>query len=237
MASTNAFLTLVSTVQTDKIGSTISTGYIPYVSTAGRQTYTSTLSTITVSSLMTNTLAYPSNTSNVATTAYVSSAAGSLLSTANTWAALNTFNGGNTFNGSAQFNNSVSIGSISYDQPLFVMNNLSSRYTNRTTFTLVTGAANATGLSLPNIPLYGTVNPIYHVFATTVYPGPTSTYNNQWFGSAHCMYVQSGYGSPPSSQFAQYNIRIEVDGAGQIFVYTLGGSGTYNAVVMYYRIF
>ena len=44
MASTNAFLTLVSTVQTDAIGSTISTGYIPYVSTAGRQAYRNMLS-------------------------------------------------------------------------------------------------------------------------------------------------------------------------------------------------
>ena len=42
MASTNAFLTLYSTVQTNLVGSTIATGYIPYVSTAGRQAYTNT---------------------------------------------------------------------------------------------------------------------------------------------------------------------------------------------------
>ena len=44
MASTNAFLTLVSTVQTNSIGSTISTGFIPFVSTGGRQTYRNMLS-------------------------------------------------------------------------------------------------------------------------------------------------------------------------------------------------
>jgi hypothetical protein len=51
MASTNPFLTIVSTIQTNNNGSTITTGYIPYVSTAGKQTYTNTLSTLTVSSL------------------------------------------------------------------------------------------------------------------------------------------------------------------------------------------
>jgi len=51
MASTNPFLTLYSTVQTNLVGSTIATGYIPYVSTAGRQAYTSTLSTLTLSTL------------------------------------------------------------------------------------------------------------------------------------------------------------------------------------------
>jgi len=56
MASTNTFLTLLSTVQTDKIGSTITTGYIPYISTAGRQTYSNTLSTLTVSTLTTTTI-------------------------------------------------------------------------------------------------------------------------------------------------------------------------------------
>ena len=44
MASTNPFLTLYSTVQTDSIGSTISTGFIPYISTAGRQAYRNMLS-------------------------------------------------------------------------------------------------------------------------------------------------------------------------------------------------
>ena len=51
MASTNAFLTLYSTVQTNLVGSTITTGYIPYISTAGRQAYSNTLSTLTVSTL------------------------------------------------------------------------------------------------------------------------------------------------------------------------------------------
>ena len=51
MASTNAFLTLYSTVQTNLVGSTIATGYIPYVSTAGRQAYTNTLSSLTVATL------------------------------------------------------------------------------------------------------------------------------------------------------------------------------------------
>ena len=51
MASTNPFLILYSTIQTNRNGSTITTGFIPYISTAGRQTYTSTLSTLTVSSL------------------------------------------------------------------------------------------------------------------------------------------------------------------------------------------
>ena len=92
MASTNAFLTLYSTVQTNLVGSTIATGYIPYVSTAGRQAYTNTLSTITVSTLLTNTMTYPSNTSNVATTAYVSTSTAALLSTNNSWTGFNTFN-------------------------------------------------------------------------------------------------------------------------------------------------
>jgi len=35
----------------NSVGSTIATGYIPYVSTAGRQTYSNTLSTLTVSTL------------------------------------------------------------------------------------------------------------------------------------------------------------------------------------------
>jgi len=51
MASTNPFLTLYSTIQLNSVGSTIATGYIPYVSTAGRQDYTNTLSTLTVSTL------------------------------------------------------------------------------------------------------------------------------------------------------------------------------------------
>ena len=54
MASTNTFLTLYSTVQTNNVGSTIATGYIPYVSTAGRQAYSNTLSTLTVSTLRGN---------------------------------------------------------------------------------------------------------------------------------------------------------------------------------------
>ena len=61
MASTNDFLKLYSTVQTNLVGSTIATGYIPYVSTAGRQTYSNTLSTLTVSTLN----AVSSITSNV----------------------------------------------------------------------------------------------------------------------------------------------------------------------------
>ena len=56
MASTNAFLTLYSTVQTNLVGSTISTGFIPYVSTAGRQNYTSTLSQLQVSTLQGSTI-------------------------------------------------------------------------------------------------------------------------------------------------------------------------------------
>ena len=51
MASTNPFLTLYSTIQMNNVGSTIATGYIPYVSTAGRQAYSNTLSTLTVSTL------------------------------------------------------------------------------------------------------------------------------------------------------------------------------------------
>jgi len=51
MASTNPFLTLYSTVQTNLVGSTITTGYIPYISTAGRQNYSNTLSTLTVSTI------------------------------------------------------------------------------------------------------------------------------------------------------------------------------------------
>ena len=226
MASTNAFLTLVSTVQTDKIGSTISTGYIPYVSTAGRQTYTSTLSTITVSTLLTNTMTYPSNTTNVATTAYVTSATNSLLNGTNTWSG-----------GSNVFNNTVSIGSAPYNLPFFNVSNFYIPQLNRTTFTLTAGAANQTGLYLPSIPLYGSVNPVYHVFATTTYPGPTSSYNNQWYGSAHCMFIQSNYGTPQSTQFCTYNLTMQIEGSGQIVVYTQAGGGTYNAQVAFYRVF
>ena len=63
MASTNAFLTLVSTIQTNSIGSTIATGFIPYISTAGRQAYSNTLSTLTVSTLTTTNV----NTSTMVT--------------------------------------------------------------------------------------------------------------------------------------------------------------------------
>lgn len=75
MASTNAFLTLYSTVQTNLVGSTITTGFIPYISTAGRQAYTSTLSTLTVSTLT----AVSSITSNVNCSTLV----GSTLTTSN----------------------------------------------------------------------------------------------------------------------------------------------------------
>jgi len=92
MASTNDFIKLYSTVQTNTVGSTITTGFIPYISTGGRQGYTSTLSTLTVSSLVTTTMAYPINTTQAATTAYISSATGTLLTTTNTWASNNTFN-------------------------------------------------------------------------------------------------------------------------------------------------
>lgn len=108
MASTNAFLTLVSTVQTNSIGSTISTGYIPYISTAGKQGYSSTLSTLTISTIITNTLTYPITTLNVATTSYVSSATGSLLSTTNTWSASNTFNGALSIPGYSNLTSTIS---------------------------------------------------------------------------------------------------------------------------------
>lgn len=66
MASTNAFLTLVSTIQTNSIGSTITTGFIPYISTAGRQTYSNTLSTLTVSTLSGTNVTFPIvNTSTI----------------------------------------------------------------------------------------------------------------------------------------------------------------------------
>lgn len=88
----------------NSVGSTITTGYIPYVSTAGRQTYSNTLSTLTVSTLTSvssittnlncssiitstitaNTIAantitaitpsYGTNSTQVATTAYVQNA-------------------------------------------------------------------------------------------------------------------------------------------------------------------
>jgi len=93
MASTNPILALYSTVKTNAAGSTIIAGVIPYISTGGKQFYTSTLTSLTVSSLITTPLTYPNNTTNVATTAYVSSAIGSLLTATNTWTANNTFNG------------------------------------------------------------------------------------------------------------------------------------------------
>ena len=66
MASTNPFLTLVSTIQTNSIGSTIATGFIPYISTAGRQTYSNTLSTLTVSTLSGTNVTFPIvNTSTI----------------------------------------------------------------------------------------------------------------------------------------------------------------------------
>ena len=99
MASTNPFLTLYSTIQMNAVGSTITTGYIPYVSTAGRQTYSNTLSTLTVStltsvssittnlncsSIITSTItantiiattpSYGTNSTQVATTAFVQNA-------------------------------------------------------------------------------------------------------------------------------------------------------------------
>jgi len=99
MASTNTFLNMMSMVQTDKIGSTIATGFIPYISTAGRQNYSNTLSTLTVSTLNTvssvtgnvncstittntitantitaTTAGYGTNSTQVATTAFVQNA-------------------------------------------------------------------------------------------------------------------------------------------------------------------
>jgi len=66
MASTNPFITLYSTVQTNLVGSTIATGFIPYISTAGRQTYTNTLSTLTVSTLNGSNVTFPIvNTSTI----------------------------------------------------------------------------------------------------------------------------------------------------------------------------
>ena len=51
MASTNAFLTMYNTAQANSVGSTISTGFIPYISTGGKQVYTSTLTTLTFSTV------------------------------------------------------------------------------------------------------------------------------------------------------------------------------------------
>ena len=66
MASTNPILALYSTVQTNLVGSTITTGYIPYVSTAGRQNYSNTLSTLTVSTLNGSNVTFPIvNTSTI----------------------------------------------------------------------------------------------------------------------------------------------------------------------------
>ena len=51
MASTNAFLTMYNTAQANSSGSTIVTGFIPYISTGGKQVYTSTLTTLTFSTV------------------------------------------------------------------------------------------------------------------------------------------------------------------------------------------
>ena len=125
MASSNTFLTLVSTIQTNAVGSTISTGFIPYVSTAGRQAYTSTLSTITVSTLLTNTMTYPSNTSNVATTAYVSTSTAALLSANNVWTGFNSVSGGLSIQsaGGLYMYNSVMT---------YIFNNINTAYTSIT---------------------------------------------------------------------------------------------------------
>ena len=80
MASTNPFLTLVSTIQTNSIGSTIATGYIPYVSTAGRQAYTSTLTTLAISTLTTSTL---NTVSTITSNVNCSTLVGSTLTTTN----------------------------------------------------------------------------------------------------------------------------------------------------------
>ena len=51
MASTNAFLTMYNTAQANSSGSTIVTGFIPYISTGGKQIYTSTLTALTFSTV------------------------------------------------------------------------------------------------------------------------------------------------------------------------------------------
>ena len=89
------------------VGSTITTGYIPYVSTAGRQTYSNTLSTLTVSTLTTtNVNSSTMVTSSLNTNTLTSSA---LNTTTLTLASLSAIPSGNTISliGTNSANNQV----------------------------------------------------------------------------------------------------------------------------------
>jgi len=166
MTSTNPILALYSTVQTNAAGSTITTGFIPYISTAGRQGYTNTLSSLTISSLITTTLPYPISTLNVATTAYVSSATGTLLTTTNTWAASNTFYG------------AISI--PSYGNLTSTISSLSARIA---TLEATTMKQNVYSYMTGNVTAYGRNEFVAYYLSDAYWPTGAggSWYGNQWF--------------------------------------------------------
>ena len=234
MASTNPFLTLVSTIQTNSIGSTIATGYIPYISTAGRQAYTSTLSSLTVSTLTgVSTITSNVNCSTLvgSTLNAVSTVTGNVnCSTiaANTVSAatLNT----TTINATNIYPTNVYMGNTSLSY--FNIGNL---YVQRTTniqtnLTINGGAGNYTTLYLPTTPQIA----MYSIFAITT----MANQNDQWYCVSYATFWNPSYSSGGNyATVASNTLNINVENTtGRIIVYA-GGSGSYsNSIVVFNRM-
>jgi len=210
--NTAQFSTLTGSTITDRVTTASTIGF----------------STMAGSTIQATTPSYPNATTNVATTAYVSTAIGSsgavTLSGTNTWTGANTFNNGVTLGATNSY--LFNIGAFNIQQTTNIQTN----------FTIIGSSNQATNLYLPNT----TSLAMYVIYATTTNPGPagSGTYNSQWFGITYTTFWQTGYGNSTMSQ-AGNNISISIQGTdGRIYVSANGGSGSYpNSVVLFNRIF
>jgi len=255
MASTNPFLTLVSTIQTNSIGSTIATGYIPYVSTAGRQAYSNTLSTLTVSTLTATAMTCSTlvgstltGVSTITSNVNCSTLVGSTLNavstvtgnvncstiSANTVSAatLNTttINATTSITSANIYPTNVFMGNTSL--PSFSIGNLYiQRTTNiQTNLTINGSSGNYTDLYLPITSQIA----MYSIFAITT----MANKNDQWYCVSYATFWNPSYATGGVyTTVASNTLSIAVENTTGRIIVNAGGSGSYsNSIVVFNRM-